>query len=132
MTESLPSVSAKVMANNVIFLRVAYIAFLILITFKCLVIPPFNKDTNTVIWVLQITPLVIFSYGIFTLRRGHIAGYCYVLLVYFVFIGAFMFVPETRFYTWTSLALIVSSFTSGMMHVRWTRKGVQLIQSEED
>lgn len=115
------SVSAQKIATNLAVLKTLYGAFLVLIALKTLVLPVAGKAPNMVIFLLQLIPVLAFAYGIFTHRRRHIAGFCYVLLIYFVGIGANMFVPEGRLYTWLGLVLVVALYASGMMHVRWTR-----------
>ncbi len=129
MVNKLPTVNRVTINRNLMLLRVMYVLFLVLITIKCLVIPPVGKQTNVVIWLIQLLPLLVFLPGIFKNLRRHIAGFCYVLLIYFVGIGANMFVQQTAVYTWSSLVLIIGLYTSGMMHVRWTRHGVIVDES---
>lgn len=121
-----PTASQRTINLNLVVLKVMYIAFIVLIVLKTLVWPPPSKEPNTIIFILQLIPVVAFAFGIFTERRRQIAGFCYVLLIYFVGIGANMFVPGALVYTWFSLFLVVGMYTSGMMHVRWTRDGVDI------
>lgn len=127
MSKKTPTANAAVIRKNLLLLKGCYIAFLLLTTVKTVIAPPMHKEPNVVIWVLQMVPLLAFARGIFKDQRRHIAGFCYVLLMYFVFIGANMFVPQMWLYTWPGLILLVVMYTSGMMHVRWTRAGVKLI-----
>lgn len=126
MAKKTPTANPSVIAKNLLVLKVSYILFILLTTVKCLVWPPLDKQASVVIWIIQVTPLLVFAPAIFKHNRRQIAGFCYVLLIYFVAIGANMFVPQTRMYTWSGLVLLITLYTSGMMHVRWTRAGVVL------
>jgi len=132
MAKTPPPVRRTTIQRNIVLLQAAYISFLVLTTIKCLVWPPYGKEASAIIWLFQMTPLLVFAYGIFTAKRRQVAGFCYVLMVYFVAIGANMFVAQTRLYTWSGLVLITVLFISGMMHVRWTRQGVTVVEQPEE
>lgn len=124
MATTPPTVSRATLQGNALLLKCLYCALLLRYVLIFLVIPPLGREPNLIMWILAETPLLVFAYGVFKEKRRHIAGFCYVIIPYFMVVGANMFVPQLAVYIWTGLALFICAFISGMMHVRWTRAAV--------
>ena len=124
MAKTSATVTLDTVRYNALILKCLYCALLLRYVLIFLVVPPLGREPNFVMWVLAELPLLVFAYGVFKEKRRQIAGFCYVIIPYFMVVGANMFVPELAVYIWSGLVLFVSAFISGMMHVRWTRTGV--------
>lgn len=128
MSDKTPTVARRVLDQNLRLLQLSYVALVVLIAVKTLLFPPGERDTNAVMFIIQVTPLAVFAYGVFLAKRRHIASLCYVLLVYFIGIGQNIFSPLADIYTWLGLLFIVAIYATALLHVRWTRDGVVITE----
>lgn len=96
----------------------SYALLLMVLTIETLWLPTCGRSPNTVVWLLNMLPLLILLPAIWRRSpRGHI-WLCFVLMGYFLLAVTAMFGCGSLLVS-IELTLIILLFISAMMYARW-------------
>lgn len=105
----------------------SYFGLLSVLSINTLVVPTCDRDPNTVIWLIQIGPLVMFVHGVITQNvRSHV-------WIAFLCLGYFLLSVNAVFSCPTLLSgiengLIFLLFCSATLYIRWRSKELKLME----
>lgn len=102
--------------------------FIAVLAYTCLVMPPLGRAPNAIVFLLQLSPLLLVVVGLF---RGQYRAYlwlCFILMLYFLFAVNNAATPDYGRLAYIELAFIVECFVSAMLYARWRQRQLQARQ----
>ena len=118
-------VNVDMPARLALFKYVTLISVLLLalqLSYNTLLAPPINKLPDTIIWLIQVLPLLVMVPGL--LRGGHrsFALLCFLCMMYFMAAVINAFTPGYTWPPYVEISLIVIMFVSAMLYARYVRR----------
>ncbi|MBV1932071.1 MAG: DUF2069 domain-containing protein [Porticoccaceae bacterium] len=98
---------------------VSWVAYLSLIV--SLICDGLLAETNPVLLLIAIIPLLIFLPGLFREDHRSLVMLCFVSLLYFTVIVTNLYEPDKTLFTVLGLVAVILLFIAAMMYSRWLR-----------